>query len=146
MRWLSEVDSLTNSMPRCDSPPPLPEGTASTTLPSTRAPRSAMMKPSITSGFSSVAKKLSPTSLRDADRLSPIRTGSTVPFARTTVFGTRTCPSAGGAEGGACSTGAGGVAAGSGAGGAGGGCDASGSTTGAGGSTGWGGVSGCGGA
>ncbi len=117
IRWPSEVDSFTSSMPRCESRPALPPGTASTTLPSTRAPRSAMMKPSITSGRSSVAKKLSPISLRDADSVSPMRTASVVPAASTTVLGTRRAGSGGeGGSGAGAGGGDGGCAAGSGAG------------------------------
>ena len=91
IRWRSAVSSCTSSMLRRDC-------ATSATRPSIRAPRSAMMNPSITSCCSKVARKLSPTLLRADEIVSPIRTTSEVPAARVTLCGVRTTSADSGAD------------------------------------------------
>ena len=72
----------------------LPPGSEATTRPSTRAPRSAITKPSTTSSLSRVARKASPGALRSEDSPSTRRTGNSIPAFSVTLCGSGGVPRA----------------------------------------------------
>src|ERR1035441_4223954 len=83
----SDVCRRTNSTARDDTPLKRPTLSADTTRPSTRAPRSAMTKPSATSSLSSVAVNESPGRFRSDVSPSTRRTGIRIPAFSVTLWG-----------------------------------------------------------
>src|SRR6185369_7158610 len=79
--------SRTNSTASDDTPFTRPPLSLATTRPSTRAPRSAMTKPSATSSLSSVAVNESPGRFRSDVSPSTRRTGIMVPAFSVTLWG-----------------------------------------------------------